>query len=89
MLQGFQGSWAQKVSKDGTKEMMWHNAVVRHPDGSLAVHEHYVLSDGARLITVEPMTIAGFDNVEDLQGFVDLIQSDLKKYPEILNYEDF
>jgi len=64
--------------------MTWHYQLMKHSDGSLAVHEYYTLEDGDGW-TKEPASIIG-DNVDDVKGVLQMILSDIDKHG-VKNYE--
>ena len=65
--------------------MTWHYQLMKHSDGSLAVHEYYtsaVFGDGW---TKEPVSIIG-DDVDDVKGVLQMILNDINKHG-VKNYE--
>jgi len=64
--------------------MTWHYQLMKHSDGSLAVHEYYTLEDGDGW-TKEPVKIIG-DDVDDVKGILQMILSDISKHG-VKNYE--
>ena len=64
--------------------MTWHYQLMKHIDGSLAVHEYYTLEDGDGW-TKEPVSIIG-DDVDDVKGVLQMILKDINKYG-VKNYE--
>ena len=64
--------------------MTWHYQLMKHSDGSLAVHEYYTLEDGDGW-TKEPVSIIG-DDVDDVKGVLQMILNDINKYG-VKNYE--
>ena len=62
----------------------WHYQLMRHKDGSLAVHEYYP-SDGAAGWTKEPISIVG-DDVDDVKKSIQMILADIDKHG-IKSYE--
>ena len=66
----------------------WHYQLMRHNDGSLAVHEYYPSdggADGGAGWTKEPIGIIG-DNVEDVKASIQMILNDIDKHG-VKNYE--
>lgn len=64
--------------------MTWHYQLMKHSDGSLAVHEYYTLGDVDGW-TEEPVSIIG-DDVDDVKGILQMILSDISKHG-VKNYE--
>ena len=62
----------------------WHYQLMRHKDGSLAVHEYYP-SDGGAGWTIEPISIVG-DDVGDVKKSIQMILADIDKHG-IKSYE--
>ena len=62
----------------------WHYQLMRHKDGSLAVHEYYPSDVGVGW-TKEPIAIVG-DDIEDVKSSIQMILDDINKHG-IKNYE--
>lgn len=65
----------------------WHYQLMRHKDGSLAVHEYYP-SDGGAGWTKEPISIVSIveDDVEDVKKMLQMMLNDIDKHG-IKSYE--
>jgi len=65
--------------------MSWHFQLMRHPDGTLAVHEMYPLDHGS-LWTQDPISVIGA-TVEDVKWMLRAMLNDIDRhgvvdYPE-------
>ena len=56
----------------------WHYQLMKHSDGSLAVHEYYTLEDGGSW-TEKPVDISG-DSVQDIKESIQMILNDINKH---------
>lgn len=52
---------------------------MKHKDGSIALHEYYVLEEGKDMWTEEPVQIIE-DNVKDIKKTLKRIREDIKRY---------
>ena len=58
---------------------------MKHKDGSIALHEYYVLEEGKDMWTEEPVQIIE-DNVKDIKKTLKRIRRDIEKYG-IIEYD--
>ena len=56
----------------------WHYQVMKHSDGTLAIHEYYVMSD-ADGWTQEPTKISG-DSIEDIKKMLNMVLDDIERH---------
>jgi len=56
----------------------WHYQLMRHPDGSYAIHEMYPLDDGDAW-TENPVTVTG-ESIEDVKKSLMLMLGDIDKH---------
>ena len=58
---------------------------MKHKDGSIALHEYYVLEEGKDMWTEEPVQIIE-DNIKDIKKTLKRIHRDIEKYG-IIEYD--
>lgn len=57
----------------------WHYQLMKHPDGSYAIHEMYHFSDGCITWTENPVTVTG-ESIEDVKKSLLLMLNDADKH---------
>ena len=64
----------------------WHFQLMRHPDGSLAIHEMYPLDDGPAW-TQDPVSVTG-STVEDVKWMLTAMLNDIDRHGIVAYQED-
>jgi hypothetical protein len=68
--------------------MTWRYGVMKHPDGTFAVHEIYLDKKGnPDAWTEEPVDLGGFEDLQDLEDSLLAMMNDVEAYP-VLDYPE-
>lgn len=59
--------------------MSWHYQLMKHKDGSIALHEYYVSKEGEDMWTEKPVQIIEND-VKDIKKTLKRIRRDIERY---------
>jgi hypothetical protein len=66
--------------------MTWRYGVMKHPDGTFAVHEIYLDKKGnPDAWTEEPVDLGCFEDLQDLKGSLLAMMNDVENFP-VLDY---
>ena len=59
--------------------MSWHYQLMKHKDGSIALHEYYVSEEGEDMWTEKPVQIIE-KNVKDIKKALKRIRRDIERH---------